>query len=318
MVFRNDIFETDGVPVDAEGYMEYPKPVGTNLGLAFSDDGIGWKVEPHPCISLKDARKIVAPIMPGKNPETEIRRFYDPRLTVIDGRLYMCFAVDTANGLRGGVAVTDDLSNWEILSASVPDNRNMVLFPEKIDGRYVRLERPVDTGGGNVLNDDSARIWMSYSPDLKHWGFHQHILANSDIPFSNCKIGPAAPPIRTEKGWLTTFHAVWRDKNRGKNGWESKWPKIYCAGLMLLDIKEPYKIIGFCDKPLLSPAVWYETGNDVPPGATYLGFREDVIFPGGMILEDSGEVKIYYGAADTVECLATAHVDDLLALCKPL
>ena len=65
---------------------------------------------------------------------------YDPRLTVIEGRLYICFAVDTKHGVRGGVAVTDDLEHIEILSLSVPDNRNMVLFPERIGGNYVRLE----------------------------------------------------------------------------------------------------------------------------------------------------------------------------------
>lgn len=138
------------------------------------------------------------------------------------------------------------------------------------------------------------------------------------IPFANSKTSPGAPPIRTEKGWLTTFHAVWRDNDRGRNGWDSTWPKIYMAGLMRLDIDNPFKIVGFCDQPLLAPAAWYETGNGVPDGNPFEGFREDVIFPGGMLLEADGEVKIYYGAADTVECLATAHVDDLLALCKPL
>lgn len=318
MVFRNDYGATDRESFAERGRQGVSRFDGTNLGLAFSDDGISWLVEPEPCISLEKARKLVAPLMPGKDPGKELMRFYDPRLTVIDGRVYMCFAVDTKHGLRGGVAVTDDFDKWEILSASVPDNRNMVLFPEKIGGRYVRLERPVNTWGGNWLHEDSAMVWMSYSPDLRHWGNSQHILANASIPFANSKIGPGAPPIRTKKGWLTTFHGVWRDNARGKNGWEDKWPKIYMAGLMLLDIAEPCRIIGFCDKPLLAPSAWYETGNNVPEGRTFDGFREDVIFPGGMLLEDDGEVKIYYGGADTVECLATAHVDDLLALCVPL
>ncbi len=315
MVFRNDYGAAiDRVSAAKQREQKLPTCEGTNLGLAFSDDGIRWKVEPKPCIDLETARKLIAPHMPGKNPEQELFRFYDPRLTVLDGRLHMCFAVGTANGIRGGVAVTDDFHNWEVMSVSVPDNRNMVLFPEKIGGRYVRLERPVDTAGGNRLNDNCARMWMSYSPDLRHWGFSQHVLANDRIPFSNCKIGPGAPPIRTAKGWLATFHGVWRDDNRGRNGWEEKWPKIYMAGLMLLDLDEPYRIIGFCDQPLLAPTAWYETGNGVPDGVVFDGAREDVIFPGGMLLEESGEVKIYYGAADTVECLATAHVDDLLAL----
>ena len=87
------------------------------------------------------------------------------------------------------------------------------------------------------------------------------------------------------------------------------WDWIYYAGIMLLDLNDPSKVIGFCDEPIIVPDLEFETS---------VGYRQNVIFPGGMILEDDGEVKIYYGAADTVECLATAHVDDLLALCKPL
>lgn len=113
--------------------------------------------------------------------------------------------------------------------------------------------------------------------------------------------------MRTPKGWLTTFHSVDLDKTRGKNGWEPVWQKRYCAGIMLLDLAEPWKVVGLCPDPLLAPEAPYERN----------GFRNDVIFPGGMILEDSGEVKIYYGAADTVECLATADVHDLVAMCKP-
>jgi beta-1,4-mannooligosaccharide/beta-1,4-mannosyl-N-acetylglucosamine phosphorylase len=128
------------------------------------------------------------------------------------------------------------------------------------------------------------------------------------VAFANDKTGPAAPPIRTPKGWLTTFHAVWRDPEVNFGGWEPSWHKAYYAGLMLLDLENPAKITGLCPEPLIKPEAPYERN----------GFRNDVVFPGGMILEDSGEVKIYYGAADTVEALATAHVDDLLALCQPV
>jgi beta-1,4-mannooligosaccharide/beta-1,4-mannosyl-N-acetylglucosamine phosphorylase len=127
-----------------------------------------------------------------------------------------------------------------------------------------------------------------------------------NVPFANDKVGPAAPPIKTKKGWLTLFHSVDIDPSRGKNGWEDFWRKRYCAGIMLLDLENPAKVLGISKVPLLAPETKYERD----------GFRNDVIFPGGMILEDTGEVKIYYGAADTVECLATAHVDDLIGLCK--
>jgi beta-1,4-mannooligosaccharide/beta-1,4-mannosyl-N-acetylglucosamine phosphorylase len=314
MVFRNDYGPKTGAGFLERIRKDEPRFDGTNLGVAFSDDGIKWEVQQKPCITLEQARELIAPLMPAKDAQTELHRFYDPRLTVIDGRVYMCFAIDTAHGLRGGVAVTDDFEHWEVLSASVPDNRNMVLFPEKIDGLYYRFERSVNTFGGLWLKPDQAMMWMSRSPDLRHWGFSQHVLATESIPFANSKMGPGAPPIKTKKGWLTTFHGVWQDDTRGKNGWEEKWSKIYMAGLMLMDLDEPWKIIGFSDKPLLAPEAWYETGEGAPADARFEGFRNHVIFPGGMILEDTGEVKIYYGAADTVECLASAHVDDLLKL----
>lgn len=278
MIFRNDY-----------GSYEEQKLCGTNLGLALSDDGINWQVSPKPCFELHD---------------DEINRAYDPRLTVIEDRLYMCFAVDTRHGLRGGIAVTDDLEHFKILSLFLPDNRNMVLFSEKIDGRYVRLERPMPVysrGGG-----DRFDMWLSYSPDMKYWGESKLVLAVEDVPFANDKIGPGAPPVKTEKGWLTSFHSVIRDNSRGKHGWENSWQKMYYAGIALLDLKDPSKVLGIYDKPLIAPELSFETEE---------GFRTDVIFPGGMVLEDNGEVKIYYGAADTVECVATADVNDLIDLC---
>jgi len=279
MVFRNDF--------DVRG--DSPHPHQTNMGLAFSDDGITWEVEPSPCFELSDE---------------EISRVYDPRLTVMDGRCYLCFAVDTRHGVCGGIAVTDDFSRFEILSMTVPDNRNMVLFPEKVADRFVRLERPFPVygrGGG-----DRFDIWFSDSPDLRYWGNTHLVLGVEDLPYANNKIGPGAPPVRTEQGWLTTIHGVDLDPSRGKNGWEDCWQKRYCAGVMLLDLDEPWKVVGMSKEPLLAPEASYETSG---------GFRNDVIFPGGMILEESGEVKVYYGAADTVECLITADVQDLLSLC---
>lgn len=253
MVFRNDYGAENGADFLARQAADQPHFDGTNLGIAFSQDGVAWSVEPRPCIDLEKARQLVTPLIPGKDPEKNLKRFYDPRLTVIDGRVYMCFAIDTEYGLRGGIAVTDDFEKWKVLSASVPDNRNMALFPEKVGGRYVRFERPINTNGGYSFGGDQAMMWMSFSPDMKYWGDSRHLLRTQDIPFCNDKMGPGAPPIKTRAGWLTTFHAVWRDNSRGKNGWEAQWPKIYRAGLMLLDIDDPSRIIGFCADPLLEP-----------------------------------------------------------------
>lgn len=281
MVFRNDYGdELKGIVAPHHT---------TNLGLAFSDDGIKWDVQPKPCWSWHDE---------------EVIRVYDPRLTVIGEQCYMCFAVDTKHGLRGGIAVTEDFRSFEVLSLSLPDNRNMVLFPERIGGKYVRLERPMPVYSRGGM--DRFDMWMSDSPDLKYWGNSKLLLAVEDVAYANDKVGPGAPPVKTDKGWLTLFHAVDIDRSRGKNGWEDSWKKRYTCGILLLDLADPSRIIGMAETPLLAPEADYEIDG---------GFRNHVIFPGGMILEDTGEVKIYYGAADTVECLATAHVDDLLHLC---
>ncbi|MBQ7546829.1 MAG: glycoside hydrolase family 130 protein [Clostridia bacterium] len=278
MVFRNDYCGDDPY-----------KLTGTNIGLATSDDGVQWSVAPQPCFVLEDA---------------EIQRAYDPRLTVIDGVCYMCFAIDTLHGLRGGIAKTEDFAHFDVLSMSLPDNRNMVLFPEKIGGCYVRLERPMPVYSRR--HRDRFDVWLSESPDLQFWGRHRLVCAVEDVPFANDKIGPAAPPVRTDKGWLTTFHAVELDTTRGKNGWEDRWQKSYTAGIMLLDLHDPSKVLGIHKEPLIACDLPYEEED---------GFRKNVIFPGGMILEDDGTVKIYYGASDTVECMATADADDLVRLC---
>lgn len=278
MVFRNDYCYAGGTHFE-----------GTNIGLAKSSDGIHWTVEDAPIFSMRT---------------DEISRAYDPRLTVIDGQIYMCFAVDTRHGLRGAIAKTDDLHHFEVLSMSLPDNRNMVLFPEKIDGKFVRLERPMPiySRGGK----DRFDIWMSDSPDLVYWGNHHLVASVEDFPFANDKIGPGAPPVRTKAGWLVATHTVDIDPSRGKNGWEDRWIKRYCAAMLLLDLNEPWKVLGMSKVPLIAPEAPYEKDE---------GFRTNVVFPTGMIRLADGTIRIYYGAADTVIALAEAREDDLIQLC---
>ena len=288
LVFRNDYGAEES---------DFPEMnfKGTSIGVAFSDNGIdNWYVNKTPLFDSAILDK-----------NDEMNRLYDPRITVIDGKLYLCLAMDTKHGIRGCIAsINDNFDKLNIISASAPDNRNMVLFPEKIVGEYVRLERPFPVYGRG--GKDRFDIWLSSSKDLEYWGKTRLLLGVEDVPFANDKIGPAAPPVKTDKGWLTLFHAVDIDHNRGKNGWENAWKKRYTAGIMLLDLNDPSKVVGMSKEPLIAPELNFETEE---------GFRQNVIFPGGMILEDSGEVKIYYGASDTVECLATADVNDLLSLC---
>ena len=299
MVFRNDY-----IADDAEDKKRFS---GTSVGVAVSENGIdGWHVNPKPLIDYQWYKQKCTNALGKVEKIKDIVRLYDPRITVIEGEMYLCLAMDTLHGLRGCIAkLSEDLESYEIISASVPDNRNMVLFPEKIGGYYVRLERPFSTYGRKVK--ERYEVWMSKSPDLKFWGESELVLAADDVPYSNNKIGPAAPPIKTPQGWLTVFHAVDMEEDREQNGpWSTTWKKRYTAGIMLLDLEDPAKIIGMCKEPLIAPEL---------PHESEVGYRQNVIFPGGMILEDDGEVKIYYGAADTVECVATAKLDDLIALC---
>ena len=256
----------------------------TNLGAAFSPDGVNWKVQPKPVFSLS-----------GKG----ICRAYDPRITSLgNGQYGVCFAVDTVAGVRGGIAVTADFEHFEVKSISLPENRNMVLFPEKVNGEYVRLERPF------LVRNRNHSIWLSRSPDLIHWGESELVLNAQDLPFANLKIGPGAPPVKTPHGWLTLIHAV-ENQEKPFDAWTRDWTSCYYGGIMLLDLKNPAKILALAGKPLLVPEEPYELE----------GFRGGVIFPGGLIAEPDGTAKIYYGAADTVECLAEASINDLIEFC---
>ena len=288
MVFRNDY-----------GYESEKGFAGTNIGIAESEDGIHWKVRPEPCFDSRDPR------LSGffGLPEGEMIRVYDPRLTVIGDEVYMTFAADTRHGLRGGIARTDDFRQFRVLSLSVPDNRNMVLFPEKVQGMYLRLERPMPVYS---RGRDRFDLWLSESPDLVHWGGSVLLSGVEDFPYANDKIGPGAPPVRTDRGWLVLTHGVDLDRNRGKNGWETSWKKRYCAGMMLLDLEDPRKVLGIYREPLLAPDAAYETEG---------GFRNHVVFPTAAVPGTDGQLKIYYGSADTVVALAYAPVEKLVDLC---
>ena len=259
------------------------------LGFATSEDGLKWTVQEG---FLK--------------PEG-VHQAEDPRLFVIEGRLYVTFANNSPDGLRGCIAVSDDFENWELLYQSAPDNRNFVLFPERINGMYGRLERPFR----GYQHEKPAETWYNESPDMKHWGTPRICLRANAVPFCNEKNGPAGQPIKTEKGWLTPFHAAFVDEEVEFTSWRNEhWNKTYCVGVMMLDLADPAKIIGMSPEPLMVPEAPYEYELE--------GFRGHALFPTATVLEDDGTVRIYYGACDTVLAMATAKLEDLIGLCKPV
>src|SRR5207244_7788363 len=169
-------------------------------------------------------------------------------------------------------------------------NRNIVLFPEKIGGLYARLDRPFEYGtGGN--------IWISYFSDLVYWGRSECIMQSRGFVWDQGKIGPGAPPIKTKQGWLIIYHGITPRVNA----------KIYKAGVALLDLNDPRKVIARAKEYIMAPREMYERVGDVP----------NVVFTTAAIAyPEKDELRIYYGAADTVFCLATAKISDLIEFAK--
>ena len=249
------------------------------FAIARSDDGLHFEVDKEPCL---------LPDTTGPWKRWEAYGIEDPRLTEIDGAYYIMY---TAVGPAGhGIAMvrTEDFVEFERLGMiSSPGNKDGVLFPEKIDGLYARLDRPFGNGIG--------AIWISYSPDLLNWGRSSMVLAPRSLYWDSYRIGASAPPIRTDQGWLEIYHGV---------KMTSAGP-IYRIGTALLDLKNPSRLIGRCLAPVLSPREDYERIGDV----------NNVAFASGAIVEDDKSVKVYYGAADTSICVATATMDELLISC---
>jgi predicted GH43/DUF377 family glycosyl hydrolase len=214
---------------------------------------------------------------------------YDGRISLLDGWYYIMFCSEADFGCRLGLIRSKDFVHYERLPfASETEQRNGVLFPEKIDGLYARLDRPLNQYGGGDM-------WISYSPDLTFWGKSSLIMRTRWHCWDEEKLGPAAVPIKTKEGWLCIYHGVRHNAST----------RIYKLGVCLLDLKDPSRVIARSRYSILGPKEIYERTGDVP----------NAVFCNGAIVEDDGEVKIYYGAADQVVCLATTTVKELIWAC---
>lgn len=294
MLFRNDYADAD-----------HPRRLtGTNFGMAESADGENWTVLPEPVFSYQTTDRY------------QIGRVYDPRVIPLEGRYYLTCCAESRYGVQATTFVTDDFKNYELIDRDQPNSRNTLLFPEKIGGKYYRLERPFTSDFIGALADHTglwlgevAHTWISSSPDLIHWGQHEILVDVAQTPYANCKNGPGAVPIRTDRGWLLLIHGVDFDPARGRNGWQDAWKFRYHAGVALVDLEDPTRLLGVGRIPLITPEAPYETEG---------GFRNDVIFPMSGIIEDNGDLRIYYGAADTHICMATAPLEQVLDMCEPV
>ena len=250
------------------------------IGLAESVDGYAFTVHAQPFIT---------PAQTGVFREYEAFGVEDPRISCIDGVYYITYSAYSKHGVRIGLAKTTDFSSIERISLiTEADYRNVVIFPEKINGRYVRLDRPHSA-------ISPWAIWISYSKDLIYWGESELIMMPVPYHWDEMKIGPGATPIKTEHGWLSIYHGVFPTMDGA----------IYRLGVALHDLENPAKIIGVGDSWILQPEDPWEV----------TGYVHNVVFTCGAIAEPDGSVKIYWGGADSVMCVGTAQLDDLVARC---
>jgi beta-1,4-mannooligosaccharide/beta-1,4-mannosyl-N-acetylglucosamine phosphorylase len=250
-----------------------------NLYYGHSADGLQWEIDHNPIDWVCEDEEIA-----------HFQYRYDPRLLWLEDRYYVTWC----NGYFGptiGVGYTFDFKTfYQMENAFLPFNRNGVLFPRKINGKFAMFSRPSDNG-----HTPFGDIFYSESPDMIHWGHHRHVLG----PGSWCytKVGAGAIPIETTEGWLMIYHGVLTSCN----GY------VYSMGAALLDLEKPWKVIYRAAPYLMSPQMLYECVGDVP----------NVVFPcAALVDQDTNRLALYYGAADTAVAMAFAKVNELVQWVK--
>ena len=281
--FSNSIFNSAVVPFK-DGFAGVFRCDNKNrqawIHSGTSPDGIHFEIEPEP--------------IHFNCPESEIAEYveaYDPRVCWIEDRYYVTWC-NFYHGPTIGMGYTHDFKTFhQMENAFLPYNRNGVMFPRKINGKYAMLSRPSDTG-----HTPFGDIFYSESPDLCYWGKHRFVMGTS-IGWQSKKIGPGPVPIETDEGWLLFYHGVLNSCN----GY------VYSMGAALLDLEKPWKVIARTKPYLLSPQTLYECVGDVP----------NVVFPCAALADaDTGRIAIYYGCADTVTSIAFCQVDELVDYLK--
>jgi len=248
------------------------------LHVGFSKDAVNWEINPE-TLSFTGADPEIADFVYG----------YDPRVCKIDDWYYVTWC-NCYHGPTIGAARTKDFKTFHQLeNAFLPYNRNGVLFPRKINGKFMMLSRPSDTG-----HTPFGDIFVSQSPDFVYWGEHRHVMStNETYAWQSTKIGAGPIPIETSEGWLLFYHGVLTSCN----GF------VYSFGAALLDLEKPWQVIARGQDYLLSPQMPYECAGDVP----------NVTFPCAALTDAAtGRIAIYYGCADTVTGLCFGYADEVI------
>jgi predicted GH43/DUF377 family glycosyl hydrolase len=253
----------------------------SHLCTARSADGVtDWQIDPAPTLEPDDEQH-----------REEHWGIEDPRIVYLQelGRYAVTYTGFARRGPLVCLALTDDFRTFERVGAILPpENKDAALLPRKIDGRWAMIHRPVPTMG-------RPSLWISFSPDLRHWGDHALIFEPRHGPWWDAnKIGLSPPPIETDKGWLVLYHGVKTLTSM----------PLYRMGLALLDRADPRVCICRSHEWIFTPDPAYERVGDVP----------NVAFSCGCTVGGDGDtLNLYYGAADTSMCLATGSISAMLA-----
>jgi predicted GH43/DUF377 family glycosyl hydrolase len=255
----------------------------SHLAVATSADGVtGWNVDPQRAL------------MPDLASEDERYGIEDPRITRLGDEWLILYTGYSSGGPLVCLAATRDFREYERRGVIMPpEDKDAAIFPEQIGGRFGLIHRPVAPTSGR------ADMWLSWSPDLVHWSAQGVLLATSlGGAWDGMKVGLGPPPLRTPEGWLVAYHGV-KDTAAGA---------IYRVGLALLDAEQPERVLARTREWVFAPREPYERAGDVG----------NVVFPCGWLVEPEGDtIRMYYGAADTSICLATASLAALLERLRP-
>lgn len=233
----------------------------------------------------KDGRRFTIDDKPVVYPSERLESFgiEDPRITQIGDTYYIYFSAVSPAGIGVSMVSTKDfISITHHGMIFCPDNKDVLIFPERVNGKYYALHRPT------LKSIGSPEIWIAQSDNLIHWGNHKHLIGLREGLWDSGRIGGGAVPIRTEKGWLELYHGATREHR-------------YCMGAVLLDLNDPTKVIARSEKPILEPEADYEKN----------GFFGDVVFSCGILVEGD-VVKMYYGVADTSMACAELSLKEIL------
>jgi len=249
----------------------------SHLTVARSADGFtNWQIDSEPTMKADHSSR------------EERWGLEDPRLIWLEEQKQ--YAITYTSFSEGGpvvsLAITKNFKTFARLGVLLPpEDKDACLFPRRFRGRFVLIHRPIVRG--------EAHIWISFSPDLKHWGDHTMLIPSRHAYWDCHRVGLACQPVETPQGWLMFYHGV-RNTTAGA---------LYRLGLVLLDLNEPWKVLRRSDEWILGPRALYEQVGDVG----------GVVFPSGVtVSKETDQLNLYYGAADCTIAVATAKISNIM------